>query len=688
MKNNIKRSALFVSVISAVSMLSVSVPASMNASASEPDKIDVSAVMNAEFSIASYMPKYDFGKRGSYGSDGQNDYYDFLVIENEINELYAARNYPENKLSCSEVTLSQEAKDSGITPEMLDLSGDGLLSPEDYCIYLRALSKDYSVKFNVEETGAEIKSYNGKNYSEIVVPGSVYNDEYAVILPVIAINSNAFSSCSKLTTVYLNDYHQPNWKNCLGQPMNPEHKIMASSFLNVRDNAFAGCSNLTDVYFPQNIVMNDKYDNPVDGFAGTPFSNDKDHHFNINGVEYYRDSDTSDPKVFADVYTHYSLQNGKELGFIDETTSINDNFVKSMRRGLKSYITGIDIPEDIRYIGWKAFAGSENLDTVNGSTYSALGSDMKNTIKRFINAFDMTEFMDRETQAMLDDIVNELAKDGITRNSSDEEKELAAAKKIIERISYSEYNSVKGFSLYPDCLYNSFDYSRKNYISENAGLHTGYTMCGGISQTYSLLLDMLDVKNYCVGGNKHYFNVVNIDGSWYACDLSDPCNYCNRLLKANHALDYKAENARYRANLSVSDINSDLMRYDANLYGEPVFRFFEASKDRQFTDENNVYYFVLKDTDRSKLLVYRYAGEDGWTSDKDALDQRIKKLNDDSISTISIDGSVVRVGNIVYFIANEYLKEEQNDAAYAAAAKGNPKFRDWSRSYQNKPVTQ
>ena len=284
--------------------------------------------------------------------------------------------------------------------------------------------------------------------------------------------------------------------------------------------------------------------------------------------------------------------------------------------------------------------------------------------------------MAEETQNKLDDIIAELAKDGITKNSPEADKELAAAKAVVKRVTYSSYTTGRSFSLYPDGLYNTIDFSRANYASEHAGLNTGFTECGGIAATYSLLLDMLDVKNYRVGGDEHSLNVVYIDGSWHASDLSSNCGYTNGLNAA--AVE------RYANSLTSADINSDLMRVGANLYGEPSFRFFEASKDKQFTDEDNAYFFVLDDTDRSKLRVYCYAGEDGNTSTPNEVSSRLEKFNDNTVTAIELRSGLQQVGNIVYFI-NDYsgtMQQTDNFMKYEDLKKAGHKFDDWSYSYK------
>ena len=685
MKKNTKKAALIVSAVSALSMLTAIIPAGMSATAANKYKINVNAVKNTDFSIDEYDPAYDFGNRNGYGADNKNDYYDFLVVETEINDLLAAENYPERKLDCTAVTLSSDAQANNITPKMLDITNDGHLSPEDYCVYLRAISKDYSVDFNEGDTVAEIKKYIGNDVEELVVPGSIYDDDYAVILPVENIKGNAFSSCSSLSTVYINNYRHANWKNVFGNPMNPEHKILASSYINIKPYAFTGCDNLENVYLPENIVMSDDYGNPTtNGFEGTPFDKNINNHYVLNGIEYFVDSDTESQKIFAArAYTH-AYDQGTSLAFIPGTTSINDYFYKTLNASVRNDITNITLPRSFKFIGINAFSNFEGLTTVNGSEYAEQSDEMKNEIKRYINAFNCTPFMAVETQRKLDEVIAEINNQGINENSPTEVKELAAAKAVIKHVAYTSYNSGRGFSLYPDSLYDSIDFHRLNYASEHAGLNTGYTECGGIAATYSFILDMLNVKNYRVGGNAHSFNMVNLNGTWRASDLAGMCGHADNVIASDHSLDRETVLNNYLNSLTNDSINSNTMRFDANIYGEPSFKFFEASKDKQFTDADNEFYFVLDDTDLSKLYVYRYNGEDGATCDQTELASRIQKLNDNTITTISLKRGLQQIGNHVYYISDnsDIMPKVEGYKTYEELEKEGYKFDGWSRTLQ------
>ena len=303
--------------------------------------------------------------------------------------------------------------------------------------------------------------------------------------------------------------------------------------------------------------------------------------------------------------------------------------------------------------------------------------------------------MAKENQAQLDKIIARIADEyNITENSSDRDKQLAAAKEVVRNITYTAYCGNWDFSIYPDTPYSTLDYSRSNIYSELAGLTTGHTTCGGIAAVYSLLLDMLGVKNYRVGGAEHSFNVVYIDGQWSMSDLTSYCNEYNNDLEADHRTDFTASKLGTLSRMTFDSINSDNGRYASNIYSEPSFKFYEASKNKQFITEGeeNNYYFVMDPTDRSKLFVYKYFGTDGRTSAKATIDARLAKLGDNTVASLQLYQGLNIVGNRVYFIDDYEKKDDEKIItmlpgngylSYEDACKhGN--FDEWSRSYDIK----
>lgn len=692
-KNTMKKSnrtlALITAAVSALSAAAAAVPVQSladDSASANSYKIDKNIIRSTYFNRNS--DSYDFGGRNSFKKDGKKDYYDYLIMEDEIVDMYAKVEYPNRKLSCSEVKLSEGAENAGLTPSDLDINHDGFLSPEDYAIYLNALTKDYELSHTDGEAAFNIVKYNGSNADEIVVPASFYDAEHGTIKPALKIESRAFSSCTALSKVYLNDYRQPNWIDRYGKPMNIDHKVMANTYLFVDNDAFSGCSQLTSIYFPQNLALD------LNSFNGTPF-NSSENRFDNAGVTYFKDSDTDSPKVFAFYPDPTKAVIDGSLAFIPGTTGINAWFDYYEGKEYRNSIRNLIIPKTVNYIGHDAFVGLENLETVNDKEFAELTPIVQDKIRKYVNAFNCTKFMAKENQAQLDKIIARIADEyNITENSSDRDKQLAAAKEVVRNITYTAYCGNWDFSIYPDTPYSTLDYSRSNIYSELAGLTTGHTTCGGIAAVYSLLLDMLGVKNYRVGGAEHSFNVVYIDGQWSMSDLTSYCNEYNNDLEADHRTDFTASKLGTLSRMTFDSINSDNGRYASNIYSEPSFKFYEASKNKQFITEGeeNNYYFVMDPTDRSKLFVYKYFGTDGRTSAKATINARLAKLGDNTVTSLQLYQGLNIVGNRVYFIDDYEKKDDEKIItmlprngylSYEDACKhGN--FDEWSRSYDIK----
>jgi hypothetical protein len=687
-KNTMKKSnrtlALITAAVSALSAAAAAAPVqslAADSASAKSYKIDKNIIRSTYFDRDS--DSYDFGSRNSYAKDGNKDYYDYLIMEDEIIGMYAKANYPNRKLSCSEVMLSEGAEEAGLTPSALDINHDGFLSPEDYAIYLNALTKDYDIESAGGEASFNIVKYKVKSATEVVVPASFYDADNGIIKPVFTINSNAFSSCTDLDTVYLNDYRQPNWIDRYGKPMNPTNVVKANACLYVDNNAFNGCDKLTSVYFPQNLSLE------PDAFKGTAFDTSANR-FDNTGVTYYKDSDTKSPKIFAfKPNLTQTLFNGS-LAFVPGTTGINYGFAARGREGYPLLIKGLILPATVKFIGKEAFANCDNLETVNSKEFAQLDTCDQDFIRKYVCAFNCTKFMAKENQAQLDRVMKDIERNyNVTVNSDDREKQLAAAKEVVRNITYTAYCGDSDFSIYPDKPYHTLDYSRNNIYSELAGLTTGRTTCGGIAAVYSLLLDMLGVKNYRVGAAEHSFNVVYIDGQWSMSDLTSFCNDYNEDLEKDNNIKFTESKLSTLSRMTFESINSDNGRYDSNIYSEPSFRFYEASKNKQFITmgEDNRYYFVMDPTDRSKLFVYKYLGIDGNTSEESAVYERLKKLGDDTVSYIKLYQGLNTVGNRVYFLddcedqAYATLHPKDKYLSYKDACK-QAYFDEWTRSHE------
>ena len=114
MKKNNRTLALITSAVSALSVMAAAAPAQSFAEAVGPYDIDRDLVNVHDIDLSDMT--YDFGGKDDYEKDGKANYYDFLIIEKEINRIYAKDGFPNKKYSCSEVELSKEAQKANLTP--------------------------------------------------------------------------------------------------------------------------------------------------------------------------------------------------------------------------------------------------------------------------------------------------------------------------------------------------------------------------------------------------------------------------------------------------------------------------------------------------------------------------------------------------------------------------------------------
>ena len=312
---------------------------------------------------------------------------------------------------------------------------------------------------------------------------------------------------------------------------------------------------------------------------------------------------------------------------MDGTTSINDEIAYKHPCG--ESIENVNIPDSVKYIGFNAFKNCRKLEKVNGHEYSGLGTNVQKKIKRFINAFDGTPFITKETQRIVNHIASNLEK-SFTPETTESEKVKAVIKEVVSNITYTSYISPEEISIYPSTLYNSFDYSRLNYGSINAGLNTNFTECGGISMTTSLILDTLGIKNHLAGAENHAYNLVWMKNEstgkyeWHEVDVTTfTGNYLTKSA-ANAGKNYK-EIRRDAANaLGDSNLWDIVYEKDSNLHGEDAFIGFTNSELRQFTESGHTFFYVVNNADRSTVNVYKYNS----TENADEIESALNILND------------------------------------------------------------
>ena len=111
----------------------------------------------------------------------------------------------------------------------------------------------------------------------------------------------------------------------------------------------------------------------------------------------------------------------------------------------------------------------------------------------------------------------------------------------IDKIYSENYDSSKNIreniKIFHDYIINNTKYDNENKtgsssISSSTAygvLHDGIGICSGYSDTMSLLLDKMKVKNYRISSKSHIWNFVYIEGKWMHLDLTwdDPTSTDN-----------------------------------------------------------------------------------------------------------------------------------------------------------------
>ena len=137
--------------------------------------------------------------------------------------------------------------------EKYDINGDEVISPDDYCSFLYAISNQFKFTVSVNKgvntqltatiTGTNIDS----EIEKLVIPSEIYDFATDRIYPVTEIAANAFANLKGLKEVEMSNYVQPDWLDEYDNHIATKGMITASNPLIINRGAFKGCSNLTTV---------------------------------------------------------------------------------------------------------------------------------------------------------------------------------------------------------------------------------------------------------------------------------------------------------------------------------------------------------------------------------------------------------------------------------------------------------
>ncbi len=120
---------------------------------------------------------------------------------------------------------------------------------------------------------------------------------------------------------------------------------------------------------------------------------------------------------------------------------------------------------------------------------------------------------------------------------------------IIDHTKYDENRSKNGKTLYySDIAYGS--------------LIEGHALCGGYSDAMQLFLEKMGIKSYRVSSDKHIWNAVYLDNTWYHLDLTwdDPITNTNA--------DYLSHDYFLISTKQLSELNTEQHNFNKNIFSE------------------------------------------------------------------------------------------------------------------------
>ena len=236
-------------------------------------------------------------------------------------------------------------------------------------------------------------------------------------------------------------------------------------------------------------------------------------HSSQTANEYYIEDNFN----YVENYTDIGIKNKEEL----------INFIY--------YTLNSGIPHTERYIK-KEYTNYQNdiniLSSNNGKDFKEIISLLNNFVHPYNSSnnininyggkykigITINKAYTNEEINQINEVVDKVIKEKITNNMPPKEKIKIIHNYIIDN---TEYDKLK---------YE--DKNDKTYKSNTAYgvLIEGYGTCNGYADAMAIFLDKLNIINYKISNEKHIWNLVYLDGSWYHLDLTwdDPISDINR----------------------------------------------------------------------------------------------------------------------------------------------------------------
>ena len=253
--------------------------------------------------------------------------------------------------------------------------------------------------------------------------------------------------------------------------------------------------------------------------------------FNKENIKYKYYEYTISKKYSSQVANEYYIEDN--FNYVENYTDIGIKNKEELINFIY-YTLNSGIPHTERYIK-KEYTNYQNdiniLSSNNGKDFKEIISLLNNFVHPYNSSnnininyggkykigITINKAYTNEEINQINEVVDKVIKEKITNNMPPKEKIKIIHNYIIDNTQYDKLKYE--------------DKNDKTYKSNTAYgvLIEGYGTCNGYADAMAIFLDKLNIINYKISNEKHIWNLVYLDGSWYHLDLTwdDPISDIN-----------------------------------------------------------------------------------------------------------------------------------------------------------------
>lgn len=253
--------------------------------------------------------------------------------------------------------------------------------------------------------------------------------------------------------------------------------------------------------------------------------------FNKENIKYKYYEYTMSKKYSSQVANEYYIEDN--FNYVENYTDIGIKNKEELINFIY-YTLNSGIPHTERYIK-KEYTNYQNdiniLSSNNGKDFKEIISLLNNFVHPYNSSnnininyggkykigITINKAYTNEEINQINKVVDKVIKEKITNNMPPKEKIKIIHNYIIDNTQYDKLKYE--------------DKNDKTYKSNTAYgvLIEGYGTCNGYADAMAIFLDKLNIINYKISNEKHIWNLVYLDGSWYHLDLTwdDPISDIN-----------------------------------------------------------------------------------------------------------------------------------------------------------------